>query len=70
MRVTNVYDNELRRLEEENIRLKRELEKARLKAENERIQKEINELENPFFPYTPMPSPYRWPDIIYCNNIK
>lgn len=69
MRVTNVYDNELRRLEEENIRLKRELEKARLRAENERIQKEINDLEFSKIPqYTPTPYPY--PNIIYCSNLK
>lgn len=59
MRVTNIYDDELRKLEEENIRLKRELEIAKLRAENERIQKEINELESPLYPYIPMPSPYR-----------
>lgn len=65
-----VVDTELEKLKEENIRLKRELEIARLKSENERIQKEINELESPLYPYIPMPSPYRWPNIIYCNNTK
>lgn len=68
MRVTNIYDDELRRLEEENIRLKRELEIARLRSENERMQKEINELESPFYPYIPVP--YKWPHIIYCSNLK
>lgn len=63
-----IIDSELEKLKEENIRLKRELEKARLKSENERIQKEINELESPFYPYIPVP--YKWPHIIYCSNLK
>lgn len=69
MRVTNIYDDELRKLEEENIRLKRELEIAKLRAENERIQKEINDLEFSKFPQY-VPTPYPYPNIVYCNNTK
>lgn len=70
MRIVDNRLDELTELRLENARLKEELEKARLKSENERIQKEINELEYPLYPYIPMPSPYRWPNVIYCSNLK
>lgn len=65
---TKSTESRIKELEIENAKLAEELRIARLEAENERMRREISELQSEkygkWFPYNPY-SPYS-PNIVWC----